>query len=89
VRAPERRRTRASVVEALKAEITDLLSRGESGQLPIEGYGTSETAILELDRGRDQEPSCQLQDRAARVALNRPTTREGAVERHSIRARHL
>lgn len=48
------RQTRQMVVAALEAEIRNHLSRGEAGELPIEGYGTSETASIELDRARDQ-----------------------------------
>ncbi len=53
-RLRDERQTRQTVVAALEAEITNHLSRGEAGELPIEGYGTSETASIELDRARDQ-----------------------------------
>ncbi len=53
-RLRDERQTRRMVVAALEAEIRNHLSRGEAGELPIEGYGTSETASIELDRARDQ-----------------------------------
>lgn len=53
-RLRDERQTRQMVVAALESEIRNHLSRGEAGELPIEGYGTSETASIELDRARDQ-----------------------------------
>lgn len=56
IRLRDERQRRASVAAALEAEIADL-SRGEAAGLPIEAYGTSETATVELDRARDQHAS--------------------------------
>lgn len=55
-RLQDERRRRAAVAAALEAEIADL-SRGETPGLPIEAYGTSETASIEMDRARDQRSS--------------------------------
>lgn len=53
-RLTEELRTRQGVVESLESEIQNHIERGESGELPVEGYGMSETASVELDRARDQ-----------------------------------
>lgn len=50
----QQRQERTDVVNALEAEIRNHLRARETGGVPVEAFGTGETASSELERARDR-----------------------------------
>jgi DnaK suppressor protein len=70
------RKARADAVDILAAEVRDHLRRRESGGAPTEGFGTGETASVDLERARDQYARAAVrltEVDAARARLDRGT----------------